>query len=164
MNETTQEAALAEFDREIALARTPQAAFRALQVLTEAIVGAKLFTVMGVDMAAGVARRMFTSDPEAYPVTGTKPIERNSWFEVVHGERRPFVANTIEDIAKVFPDYELINSLGCQSVINLPVVVRGELVATVNLLHETGYYTPDRLGVATRRLSVPSKLACLLAE
>ena len=103
MNETTQEAALAEFDREIALARTPQAAFCALQVLTEAIVGAKLFTVMGVDMAAGVARRMFTSDPEAYPVTGTKPIERNSWFEVVHGERRPFVANTLEDIAKVFP-------------------------------------------------------------
>jgi GAF domain-containing protein len=164
MNSFTSKPALAQFDTAIAGATTAHEAYSALQSLAEAVVGAKLFTVMTVDMTAGLARRAFTNQPEAYPATGTKPIPYNSWFEVVHTERRPFVANTIEAIAEVFPDHELINSLGCQSVLNLPVVLCDELVATVNLLHETGYYTPERVAAAIRELAVPAKLSCLLAR
>jgi hypothetical protein len=163
MSSSTAETALTEFDRAIASTRTSDEAFGALRALAEAAVGVKLFTVMSVDMAEGVARRAYTSEPEAYPATGTKPIHHNEWFDIVHRDRRPFVANTIEEIAKVFPDHELINSLGCQSVVNLPVSLRGELVATVNMLHETGYYTPRRVEIAIRHLSVPAKLAYLLA-
>lgn len=164
MSTSTPETALAEFDRAIALAKTSDEAYHALQVLTEEIVGVKLFTVMTVDMAEGVARRAYTSNPRAYPATGTKPIHRNEWFDIVHRDRHPFVANTIEDIAKVFPDHELIDSLGCQSVINLPVILRDELVATVNMLHEGGFYTPGRLEIATRYLPTPAKLACSLTH
>ncbi len=164
MSSSIVEMALAEFDHAIALTRTPDEAFGALQTLAEAAVGVKLFTVMTVDMAEGVARRTYTSEPEAYPATGTKPINRDDWFDVVHRDRRPFVANTIEEIAKVFPDHELINALGCQSVVNLPVSLRGELVATVNMLHETGHYTPRRVYIATRQLSMPAKLAYLLGR
>ncbi len=89
--------------------------------LVREVIGARLFTVMLSDMKAGLARRAYTSDPENYPASGTKPTHRNEWFDIVHGERRAFVANTIDDIAKVFPDHELIKSLGCESVINLPV-------------------------------------------
>jgi len=155
--------ALAAFDAAIAGARTPDAAYRALQTLTQKIVGARLFTVMTVDMAAGLARRAYTSDAVSYPGSGTKPIVRNDWFEIVHTERRPFVANTIEDIAKVFPDHELIDSLGCQSVINLPVVLGDELIATVNMLDRTGHYPPARVDSVATHLSVPAKLACLVA-
>jgi hypothetical protein len=157
------ETALAEFDHAIALARTPDEAFGALRALAEATVGVKLFTVMTIDMVEGVACRAYTSEPEVYPATGTKPIHQDDWFDIVHRDRRPFVANTIEEIAKFFPDHELINSLGCQSVVNLPVTLRGELVATVNMLHETGYYTPRRVDIAVRHLSMPAKLAYLLA-
>lgn len=163
MSNSPPESALAQFDRAIALARTPDEAFGALRALAEAIVGVRLFTVMTVDMAAGVARRAYTSEPAAYPATGTKPIQRNDWFDIVHRDRRPFVANTITEIAQVFPDHELINALGCQSVVNLPVILRGELVATVNMLHETGHYTPQRVDLAVRHLSLPAKLACLLS-
>ncbi len=141
----------------------PAAAWAALEELTAAAVGHKLFTVMTVDMAAGLARRAYTSHPAEYPVSGTKPIHHDAWFEVVHVERRSFIANTIEDIAKVFPDYELIASLGCGSVWNLPVILKGELVATINMLHEEWHYTPERIAAAEERLALPARLAAAVA-
>ncbi len=114
-------------------------------------------------MTAGLARRAYSSEPSEYPVSGTKPIYRNRWFDIVHRERRTFVANTIEEIAEVFPDHALIASLGCGSVINLPIVLEGELVATINLLDVAEHYTPERVGLAEDRLAIPACLCCALA-
>ncbi|TKT76136.1 hypothetical protein [Aquamicrobium sp. LC103] len=158
------DAANAAFDDAVTKAQSADEAYLALQTLARTIVGAKLFTVMTVDMEAGLARRAYTSDPENYPASGTKPIRYNDWFDIVHRERRYFVANTIADIAKVFPDYELIDSLGCQSVVNIPVVLRGVLVATVNILDVEGHYTPERVSLIERHISIPAKLACALAR
>jgi GAF domain-containing protein len=146
------------------VAQTAEAAYKALQDLAQASVGAKLFTIMTVDMAADVARRAYTSDPVNYPASGTKPINYGPWFDVVHKQRDYFVANTIEDIAQVFFDHELINELGCQSVINMPIVIGDELVATMNILDVEGYYTPERVQMVRELLSVPAKLAVLVAQ
>ena len=161
---TTHTEALSRFDAAIATAKSADAAFKALQDLTQATVGAKLFTVMTVDMAAEVARRAYTSDPENYPASGTKPINYGPWFDIVHKQRQYFVANTIADIAKVFADYELIDSLGCQSVVNMPVVLGGELVGTVNMLDVEGYYTPERVQMIREFIAVPAKLAAMVAR
>lgn len=161
---TTHFEAIAEFDAAISQAKGAEEAFKALQTLTEKTVGVKLFTVMTVDMTEEVSRRFYTSDAASYPVSGTKPIRYDSWFDIVHKERRYFVANTIADIAKVFPDYELIDSLGCQSVVNMPVILDGELIGTVNMLHVDGYYTPERVDLIREVLAVPAKLAMLVAR
>jgi hypothetical protein len=155
--------ALAAFDETIAKAKDAEAAFAALQTLTEATVGVKLFTYMTVDMTNELARRAYTSDAANYPTSGTKPIHYDAWFDIVHKQHAYFVANTIEDIAKVFGDHELINSLGCQSVVNMPVILGGELVGTVNMLHETGYYTLERVAQIKEVLSIPAKLAAAVA-
>ena len=155
--------AIAAFDAAIAEAKGADDAFKALQTLTEASVGAKLFTYMTVDMQAELARRAYSSDPVNYPASGTKPLRYDSWFDIVHKQRQYFVANSIDDIAKVFPDYELIDSLGCQSVVNMPVVIGGELIGTVNMLHEAGYYTPERVQMIRDVIAVPAKLAALVA-
>lgn len=160
---TEHAAAIAAFDTAIAEAKGADAAFAALQKLTEDTVGTKLFTFMTVDMAAELARRAYSSDPVNYPASGTKPIRYDSWFDIVHKDRQYFVANTIAEIAKVFPDYELIDSLGCQSVVNMPVVIGGELIGTVNMLDVDGYYTPERVQVIRDVLAVPAKLAALVA-
>jgi hypothetical protein len=156
--------AIAQFDADIANAKDADAAFGALQALVQATVGAKLFTFMTVDMEAEVARRAYTSDAVNYPTSGTKPIRYDSWFDIVHKERQYFVANTITDIAKVFPDYELIDSLGCQSVVNMPVVIGGDLVGTVNMLDAEGYYTPERVQTIREVIAVPAKLAAVVAR
>lgn len=160
---TDHSSALAAFDAAIAQAKTAETAFAALQKLTEATVGVKLFTYMTVDMENEVASRAYTSDPVSYPASGTKPIHYDAWFDIVHKQHAYFVASTIEDIAKVFGDHELINSLGCQSVVNMPVLLGGELVGTVNMLHETGYYTPERVAEIKAVLSIPAKLAAAVA-
>lgn len=144
------------FQRQLAAAATAEQSWQALEHLAAHVPGHILFTVMTVDMAAGLARRAFSNHPKEYPVSGTKPIHRDSWFDIVHGEKRSFVANTLDDIAKVFPDYNLIGSLGCGSVMNLPVVAEGELVATINMLHQAGHYTPERVTAAEAALKVPA--------
>lgn len=155
--------ALDRFSASIGAARTPNEIWSLLEELTRSLPGHLLFTVMTVDMEAGLARRAYTSHPAEYPVSGTKPIEHNSWFDIVHGQRLSFVANTIEDIAGVFPDHALIASLGCGSVFNLPVVLTNELVATINMLAEPGHYTDALVAEAEAALRLPASLCCALA-
>ena len=155
---------LASFDRAIAEARTPAACWQALERLSAEVAGHKLFTVMTVDLTADLARRDYTNDAAAYPVSGTKPIIHDRWFEIVHEQKRTFVANTLAEIAVVFPDHEKIGALGCGSVVNLPVVLGGELAATINVLHEQHFYTPVRVAVIESSLAIPAKLALLAAR
>ena len=153
-----------DFNQAIARAAQPDECWRALQKLTAAVAGFKLFTVMTVDMVQDVARRAYSSHPIDYPVSGTRPIQQNSWFDIVHGQQKLFVANTIGDIAKVFPDHEKIWSLGCGSVVNLPVIIGGQLAATINMLHEEHYYSPARVDLIERHLSLPAKQAYLTTQ
>ena len=67
------------------------------------------------------------------------------WSRTVIEERKTFVANSIEAIAEVFPDHELIRSLGCGSVVNLPVVFNGMVIGVANALDAFGHYTPERV-------------------
>jgi hypothetical protein len=154
------EAALAAFDETIAGDGGKDAPWLALQTLARAVIGARLFTIMTVDIDAGLARREYTSDPVSYPASGTKPVHYDDWFDLVANQRQPFVANTIADIAKVFADHETIWSLGCGSVINMPVFVGGKLLGTVNCLDVEHHYTPERVALS-KRLALPAKVAFL---
>lgn len=156
--------ALAGFTRALSNATTEAAAFDALCDLTKGTVGAKLFTVMTADMQAMLARRAYTDDPVNYPTSGTKPITIDRWFEQVHGRHESFVANTLDEIATVFPDAELIGRLGCGAVVNLPVIVGGEMVATINMLHEAGYYTAERVAQIEDLLTLPAMATMAVVE
>ncbi len=86
---------LATFDHALSTAITPDAPFDALLKLTQETIGVKLFTFMTADMKTELAQRSYTSHPEDYPVSGTKPITYDRWFETVHKDRKSFVANTL---------------------------------------------------------------------
>lgn len=148
-----------QFTEDLALADTEAAVFTALYRLSDALIPVRLWTVMTVDLEAGIARRAFSNIPEAYPTSGTKPITPNAWFDLVHGQRQTFVANTLDDIAAVFPDHALIGSLGCGSVMNLPIFDDGALLATVNLLDAEGHFTDARVAQYTATLEAPALAA-----
>ena len=147
---------LSAFTRAISEQGQPLAAMRAL-----ANVGAKLFTLTKVEPGSGEAECIYSNMPDAYPVTGRKPADPSAWSRQVLQERRSFVANTIAAIAAVFPDHALIRSLGCESVVNLPIEVNGDVIGTINLLHEADYYTPERLAAA-ETLRLPGAVCFLL--
>jgi hypothetical protein len=155
--------AFAGFDRALGAAVSAHDAWDALYRLTDRTIGAKLFTTMVIDNERKVAGRAFTSDPAAYPVSGTKPLRYDAWFDLVHGQRKPFVANTLAEIATVFPDHALIGSLGCGSVINLPIEIGGKVVGTLNALDAEHHYDPARVAAA-ERLRLPAKAAWLAAH
>jgi hypothetical protein len=139
----------------------PAVAWAALQQLADALFGVKLFTVSTVDMTAGLSRRLYTSDPASYPVSGTKPISRDAWYELVVAGRQNFIKNTLAEISGHFPDYELIGSLGCGSVLNMPVVLGAEVVGTVNCLGAEHHLTPERIA-ASEHLRLPALAAFLI--
>lgn len=138
-----------------------KAAFDALCELTKQVVGVKLFTIMTHDARTGEAGRVYSNMPEAYPVSGTKPANETDWTRQVIGEKRTFVANDIEGIAAVFSDHELIRSLGCESVINVPIIVGGQVLGTINCLHEAGFYTREKVEAA-EALKLPGTVCLLL--
>jgi len=153
-----------EMVKAIAAAQSqPETAFKALQKLVEDTIGVKLFTLMEIDHNRNVAWRSYTNMPDAYPTKGEKPRMQNKWSDIVDRRHETFVANTIEEIAEVFGDYGLIQSLGCESCLNLPIIINGKLRGTLNCLHDAGHYTPERVNAA-QTLKSAGALAFLLAE
>lgn len=136
-----------DMQRFVTLAETGpvDAIFDGLQTWVQQDVGAVIYSCSTFDLAAGTSRRIYTNLPDIYPVSGLKEIAPNAWTAQVLDRRLAFVANTLDDIAQVFPDHPIIKSLGCGSVINMPVYLAGRFMGTVNVLHEAGYYTPARV-------------------
>ncbi len=139
-----------EFMAAVAEADQPRRAFEVLQRITEETVGTRLFTAMTYDASAGLARRTYSGNEAAYPTGGFKPMSLGIWSETVIDRQQPYVSNTIEQIAEVFTDWPLIQSLGCESGCNIPVVVAGNVIGTLNLLDVKGHYTPERMAIAMK--------------
>ncbi|MBV1902121.1 MAG: GAF domain-containing protein [Marinosulfonomonas sp.] len=129
---------------------TWESTFAALDALIQREVGAIICSCSTFDPVAKKARRIYTNQPEAYPLSGLKEVTPNLWTRQVLDRGQMFVANTLDEIAEVFPDYELIGSLGCGSVVNLPIRLAGSFLGTVNMLHEPGYYTPKTIEKISR--------------
>jgi GAF domain-containing protein len=139
----------------------PDSFFRALDEATGRVIGHKLFTVLVHHGAAGESERRYSSQPAAYPVGGRKPLPPSDWARQVFQEHRAFIGRTAADIERVFADHALIASLGCASVLNLPVRYDGRILGTINLLHEEAWYgeADVPIGLAFAALAVPAMLA-----
>jgi transcriptional regulator with GAF, ATPase, and Fis domain len=118
-----------------------------LDAALAALLGHKLFTAMRYHDDTGESERIYTNQPRAYPVGGRKAMNATPWAQQVIHEGRPYLGRTAADIKAVFFDWELIASLGCASVLNLPVVADGRLLGTLNLLHEEGWYDDEDIPV-----------------
>jgi len=139
----------------------PEATFRALDHAMAAAIGHRLFTVLLRHPTE--SERRYTNQPAAYPVGGRKPITPSPWTEQLFTRREPYIGRTAADIRAVFFDHELILSLGCESVLNVPVAWDGRVLGTLNLLHEAGWYgaADVRTGLAFAALAVPAYLALM---
>lgn len=135
-DKTTDLAALAAT---LAAPGQPETTYKALDAATKQMVGHKLFTLLYVD--GGDVARVYSNQPEAYPVFGRKPMGPTPWGAHVLKERKPYLGTDMAGIRWAFYDHELIASLGCGSVINVPIVFNGETIGTMNLLDAEHHYT-----------------------
>ncbi|KMW58280.1 hypothetical protein AIOL_003251 [Candidatus Rhodobacter oscarellae] len=115
--------------------------YAALDQLMAEIVGHKLFTLMVIDHATREAARVYSSNPEAYPVKGRKPLGgMGVWGAQVLDKGMAYIGEDADDLRSVFPDHETIRGLGCESVLNVPVYDQDTVIGTMNLLHEAHWY------------------------
>lgn len=144
----------------IAAEGQPGVLFQALDAAMHQAISHKLFTILVIHPGARQSQRYYSNMPVEYPVGGRKPITGSPWFKAVIDEGKPYIGRDHADITEVFYDHELIRSLGCESVLNLPVRWNGATIATINLLHEAGWY--DESDIATGQhfaaLAIPGVL------
>jgi hypothetical protein len=135
----------------------PAPTYTALERAMGAVLGHVLFTILRFHADTGESERVWTNRPQAYPVAGRKALNPTFWSRQVLEERRPYLGRTAADIRAVFFDHELIASLGCASVLNLPVVCDARVLGTINVLHEAEWYDESDvpIGLIFAALAVP---------
>jgi GAF domain-containing protein len=119
----------------------PPRIFRAVEALSAAVIGHRLFTIMRFDAERAEVERVHTSLPAVYPVGGRKNKKDTAWSNHTLRDMKVFRASEPEAIRATFDDHATIASLGLGSVLNIPLVLAGRCVGTMNLLHEAGWYT-----------------------
>ena len=139
----------------------PQATFGAIDKAVAATIGHRLFTILVHHRAARESERVYTNMHEAYPVGGRKPITDSPWMRQVMEQGLPYIGRNADDLRDVFYDHELIVSLGCRSVLNIPLRWRGEALGTLNMLHEENWYGTGHVELARvfAQLAVPAVMA-----
>lgn len=144
----------------VAAAGQPGTLFAALDQAMGKAIGHILFTILVVHPGAQQSQRYYSNKPAAYPVGGRKPITGSPWFQRVLGQGQCYIGRDYADIQDVFFDHELIRSLGCESVLNVPVRWNGTSLGTINLLHRAGWYDEADIPAAQQfaALAVPGLL------
>jgi hypothetical protein len=121
----------------------PAPIFRAVEALSGEVIGHRLFTIMRFDAGRSEVERVHTSMPAVYPVGGRKAKRDSAWSDHTLRDMKVFRASGADAIRAAFDDHATILSLGLGSVLNIPLVLAGGCVGTMNLLHDAGWYTPQ---------------------
>jgi hypothetical protein len=127
-------------------AASPQELFTRIDGAVKALVGHRLFTMLVVVEGGAEVERIYSSNPGAYPLTGRKPMSVTPWGDHVIRGQQPWHGRTMADIRWAFPDHALIESLGCGSCINIPVIVLGRMIGTMNVLDRENAFNDEAVG------------------
>jgi hypothetical protein len=138
----------------------PEAGFAALHAFADALVGAKIFTVLAFDFGRQEVKRLHTSDPVLYPAGATDKLYDTIWERTLIGEKKPLVLNDHAALSTLLPEVDKLRAKGAGAMLNLPVVIGGEVLGALNMLHDSGRYTSERVGEA--EALVPGAAALLL--
>jgi len=118
-------------------------------------VGFRLFTVTAINQSLPKpVRRLWSSHPELYPIGGDKELASDDWTDKVMGSHQLMICNTAIDIAATYPDHEVIDRLGCASGMNLPIVLAGEVLGTLNIFNTAQWFDEERIERAYAMLAL----------
>ena len=111
---------------------------------------------MKFDKINSKLERIYTSNPKEYPLQGKKDVIRNFWQVQVLEKGNVYIGYNSQDIKNSFSDFDLIEKLGCSSVLIIPVKSGDNIKGSVNLLHEESWYSDYDVKIAQSLVSVIS--------
>ena len=136
--------------------------YKAVEAIAAETCGFVFLTTLRSDETAGVVRRLHSSNEDAYPLAGTKPLSKITKSSQTLAAGEVFLAGTREAVKEAFFDHELIFSLGSSAIMNAPIRHAGRRLGTLNFCGEEGQYGPDE--IATAKVLAGLLIPCLLAE
>ena len=131
--------------------------FNSLDNILNDFIGHKLFTILKFDKINSKLERIYTSNPREYPLQGKKDFIRNFWQVQVLEKGIVYIGYNSQDIKNSFSDFDLIEKLGCSSVLIIPVKSGNNIKGSVNLLHEESWYSDNDVKIAQSFVSVISE-------
>lgn len=145
----------------LADAKDETAFFAALDAARRELLGDGLLTVSRYDGERSRLDRVWSSNPQAYPVGGGKDKADTPWTRQVLQRGEVFVGEGDEAIVQAFDDHERIRALGLHAVVNVPLRWRGRCIGTFNVLRPQARWAPGEL--AHVRTLAQIALAALVA-
>ena len=142
-------------------ATSPAALFEAIHQVAQRRVDAGLVTAMRHDEPAATVERLYSSNPQAYPINGRKLKQDSAWSQHVLVEHRVLVSAGDDAIKKHYVDHPTIFGLGLHSCVNVPLVSEGRCIGTLNVLNARSVWSDDEVAVA-RALGLAALSAVLM--
>ena len=133
-----------------------QRIYKAVEAIAAETCGWVLLTTLRHDVARQAVVRLHSSDEKAYPVGGSKPLDKLTENHTIMERGDVALAATSADIKRMFFDHELIFSLGITAIMNVPIRHAGRRLGTLNFCGEEGNYRE-------REMQIGHVLAGLLA-
>lgn len=126
------------------LAASPDlpALHRAVESALAELVGFRLFTLLRATPARDGLARMHSSDLQAYPAEGVKPVGNDPWLQRLLRDPEPALSPDANAVQQNFPDAQAIFGLGCASALNVPICLQGRILGSMNLLHVAHWFRP----------------------
>ena len=131
--------------------RSAEAALRQIDQVRRLIAGPGIFSIQrNVTTARDPAnevrlQRLYSSAASRWPVDGVKRKTYTPWTETLFVRGQPFVAEGADALARAFDDYGQMQSLGIDTVVNVPLL-RGNLCyATFNVFGSRGRWQPHEV-------------------
>ena len=140
----------------LARAATTDAALQQIELARHAVFGYGLLTVnldaTQPDDPPGEIQlqRLWTSNPQAYPLAGRKRKTPTAWTRQLLHRAEVFIGEGDAALAEVFDEHVHIAALGLHAVVNVPLLDAGRCVATFNVLGAREHWLPHE--IATVRL------------
>ncbi|MEX0694448.1 MAG: GAF domain-containing protein [Rhodospirillales bacterium] len=140
--------ALEDYKNAVASAPDAGAAFRIAEQAAARLIGHQLFTIMAFHAETMEVERCHSSNPDKYPTGGRKQKRDTAWGHHVLEQGQHYIGYNADDIRRSFDDHAVIQDLGLESVLNIPIEENGRAVGTMNLLDKAGYYHEGQVDIA----------------
>jgi GAF domain-containing protein len=92
-------------------------------------------------------QRLWSGDPQAYPVAGRKRKTLTPWTQQLLLRAEVFVGEGEAALAEVFDDHALIAALGLRAIVNVPLLEDDRCVATFNVLGTRARWRPQEIAL-----------------
>jgi hypothetical protein len=119
-----------------------QVIYKAVEAIAAETCGFVFLTTLKYNEAEQAVERLHSSNVEAYPLGGRKPLSKITASHEAMASGEVFLAGTREAVKEAFFDHELIFALGSTAIMNAPIRHAGRHLGTLNLCGEEGMYGP----------------------